>query len=233
MCSLSCARLILSLSPVFGVLTLAVAEESHPTIPTDTTVEGKVVAVADGDTLTVLIDKTQHRIRLASIDAPEKGQPFGTKAREVLGEKVFGKIVKVLSQGADRYGRTIGVVCAASCVNTAMVQEGFAWHYVAYSDSELLAQAEKEARAARAGLWSDPNPIPPWEWRRKGRERSPPSGESESSDREDNRRESSNQKYWLTTSSGVRHNSSCRWYEKSKGRPCGPNEGKACKICGG
>ncbi len=80
-------------------VTLA-ASEPHPTIPADTTVEGKVVAVADADTLTVLVDKTQYRIRLAGIDAPEKGQPFGTKAREALADKVFGKTVKVMSQGS-------------------------------------------------------------------------------------------------------------------------------------
>jgi len=133
------------------------------------TLTGKVVAIADGDTFTVLdASKTQHKIRLAGIDAPEKGQPFGTKASGNLAGKVFGQIVRVEVIDVDRYHRKVGrVFLGERFVNMEMVRDGFAWRYVTYDKPGEFTAAEADAREHRRGLWADPNPVPPWEWRRE------------------------------------------------------------------
>lgn len=137
------------------------------------TITGKVVSVADGDTITVLDEQlVQHKIRLAGIDAPERKQPFGQRAREHLSILVAGRVVSVPSEKQDRYGRTVGVVLVdGRDANLAMVQAGFAWHYKKYeaeqvkSDRLLYSRAETETKAAGHGLWSDAEPIAPWDWR--------------------------------------------------------------------
>lgn len=134
---------------------------------------GKVVHIADGDTLTVLdADKVQHKIRLYGIDAPEKAQAFGTKAKEALGEKVHEKTVRVVWKEHDRYGRIVGdVYLRDRNINLELVQNGFAWWYRQYAkDSKALEKAEAEARKERRGLWHDKNPEPPWEFRRQKRD---------------------------------------------------------------
>jgi endonuclease YncB( thermonuclease family) len=129
---------------------------------------GKVVKIADGDTITVLHNKTQHRIRLEGIDAPEKGQPYGTKARQALAAKIFGETVRVEWNKRDRYQRIIGrVYFGDRDISLEMVKDGFAWHYKRYSKEAALADAEKEACKAGRGLWADKDPMPPWEWRRE------------------------------------------------------------------
>ena len=128
---------------------------------------GKVVSIADGDTITVLLDKVQHRIRLQHIDAPESGQDFGTKAKKVLGDKVFGQEVKIVWIGRDKYKRILGEVHLDDRnINLEMVKEGFAWHYVQYSKSQEYAKAEKEAKEKKLGLWAMGSPTPPWDFRR-------------------------------------------------------------------
>jgi endonuclease YncB( thermonuclease family) len=128
---------------------------------------GRVVSIADGDTITVLVDTTQYRIRLSDIDAPERRQPWGTRARQMLSSMVFSKAVVVKPQTIDRYGRTVGRVFADDLdVNAEMVRQGFAWVYRRYSKDVALLRLEEEARAAGRGLWSQPPPVPPWEWRR-------------------------------------------------------------------
>lgn len=130
---------------------------------------GKVVAVLDGDTIEVMHDGRAERIRLQGIDCPEKNQPFGTKAKQFTSDLVFGKMVEVKPVEKDRYGRTIGWITAAGQnVNEAIVAAGFAWHYKQYSKDQNLADAEKAARQSRLGLWTDPNPIPPWDFRHGG-----------------------------------------------------------------
>jgi endonuclease YncB( thermonuclease family) len=132
---------------------------------------GQVVKIADGDTLTVL-DKTnaQHKIRLAGIDAPEKGQPFGTQARNALGAKVFRQGVRVEVTDTDRYGREVGrVFCSGRFINAEMVLEGFAWRYPQWDKTGEFATAETAARRYRRGLWADRNPVPPWEFRKAKR----------------------------------------------------------------
>ena len=95
-------------------------------------IHGKVVAVADGDTITILTSaKEQVKIRLHGIDAPERGQDFGTKSKQALSDLVFGKQVRIETEGKDRYGRVIGTVFVDGVdVNLAMVDMGLAWHYV-------------------------------------------------------------------------------------------------------
>jgi micrococcal nuclease len=151
---------------VLAAVTVAAGAKPHYTL------SGKVVAVADGDTLTVLDEsKTQHKIRLAGIDAPEKGQAFGTKARENLAAKVFGQNVRVEVIDVDRYRREVGrIYLGERFINMEMVRDGFAWRYVQYDKPGEFAAVEADAREHRRGLWVDPNPTPPWEWRRAKRE---------------------------------------------------------------
>jgi micrococcal nuclease len=130
--------------------------------------EGKVVGVVDGDTIDVLDgDKKQHRIRFDGIDAPERGQPFSNRAKSTLSDLVFGKTVRVDTEGPDKYDRTIGrVYVDGRDVGLAMLEAGVAWHYTKYDQSKKYADGQKSARAARRGLWTDKNAIPPWEWRK-------------------------------------------------------------------
>ena len=132
------------------------------------TLEGKVIKIADGDTLTLLTPSNQQvKIRLAGIDTPEKKQPFGNKAKQALSNLAFQKQALVEIAAKDRYGRTIGVVFVDGLnVNAELVKQGMAWVYRKYTDDERLYVLESEAKQAKRGLWLDKNPIPPWEWRR-------------------------------------------------------------------
>ncbi|GIZ51097.1 thermonuclease family protein [Noviherbaspirillum aridicola] len=135
---------------------------------------GRVVSIADGDTLTVLVEgRQQYKIRLAGIDAPERRQAFGERARQHLSELAFGQTVQVEWNKADRYGRVIGKVrVSGRDVNLDMVGAGMAWHYKAYAteqsprDQNTYGAAESAARRAKRGLWRDADPLAPWEFRR-------------------------------------------------------------------
>ena len=131
----------------------------------------KVVGVHDGDTITGLAeDQKQFKIRLDAIDAPELGMAFGQASRKALSHKVFGKQVEVIVKTKDRYGRTVGhVLLDKRDMNLEMLEEGMAWHYAHYDHNKRLAEAEQEARGNRLGLWQDPNPVAPWDWRASGR----------------------------------------------------------------
>lgn len=139
------------------------------------TLTGRVVAIADGDTITILDSaNTQHRIRLAGIDAPESHQTFGEQSRLGLSEMIFGKDVSVSYRKIDQYGRIVGqVLLDGRDINLEQVKAGMAWHYKFYEDEEtpedreLYAKAEDEARAARRGLWQDPNPVEPGAFRKE------------------------------------------------------------------
>lgn len=150
---------------------------ARETTPEQKTIAGRVVAVADGDTITVLDrENRQHRIRLAGIDAPESSQDFGQAAKKNLSELVFDKAVKVTYSKLDRYSRVLGVVRVGQLeVNLAQVAVGYAWHYKEYQNEQTpeqrtaYAAAETRARRERKGLWQQPNPVKPSEYRRAGR----------------------------------------------------------------
>ena len=130
----------------------------------------KVIGISDGDTITILKGNQQIKIRLHGIDSPEKGQAFGTKAKQFTLGLVFGKTVTVKPTETDRYGRTVAWVFVDGLnLNEEIVRVGFAWHFKRYSKDENLAKAEIEARTNKVGLWRDPNAIPPWEFRQLGR----------------------------------------------------------------
>lgn len=136
-------------------------------------ITGRVVGVADGDTITVLdSNKVQHKIRLAGIDAPEKKQAFGNRSKESLSAMAFDKTVTVETDKRDKYGRQIGkVLVNGQDVNLVQVERGMAWFYRKYqreqssNDQRLYEAAEDAARADKRGLWRDAEPVPPWEFR--------------------------------------------------------------------
>jgi len=135
---------------------------------------GTVVGVADGDTLTLLdANKTQRRIRLDGIDAPERTQAYGQRARQSLAELTHGRVARADCPKVDRYGREVcRVVVDGVDVGLEQVRRGFAWHYVKYAheqravDRVSYARAESDARSRHSGLWSFSDPVPPWEYRR-------------------------------------------------------------------
>jgi endonuclease YncB( thermonuclease family) len=138
---------------------------------------GKVVAIADGDTLTLLdADRRQHRIRLDGIDAPEKSQPFGQRSRQSLAALAHGREAVADCPKIDRYGRSVCTVTVDGAdVGLIQVRRGLAWHYVRYANEQTpqarveYARAEQQAREAHAGLWSMRDPMPPWDYRRAAR----------------------------------------------------------------
>jgi endonuclease YncB( thermonuclease family) len=135
------------------------------------TFTGRVVGVADGDTVTVLIESNRtQKIRLAGIDAPEKKQAFGSRAKQALSDKIFNRTVTVVSNSTDRYHRWVcDIHLEDRWINREMVAEGWAWWYRQYSTSEILAQAEIDAQTQKKGLWADPQPQPPWNFRRQAK----------------------------------------------------------------
>ncbi len=208
---------------------------------------GKVISIADGDTLTVLVGKESIRIRLEGIDAPESKQAFGNKAKQHLQSLVGTKEATVHPTGKDKYGRTLGEVFVDGVsLNQKMVEDGFAWHYKQYSTDAKLAKAESAAKSKKLGLWADPNPLAPWEFRKRQKQ---PADEVETQStvpkkassiaqpsnlKEAQPKQSSGAVYWLNTSSGVRHNEGCQYFMKTtRGRECSKDEGRPCGMCGG
>jgi len=144
---------------------------AHGLPPQRADMKGKVVGVSDGDTITVLTDDNiQHKVRLAHIDCPEKGQPFGNKAKQFTSDFCFGQVVRVEHGGKkDRNGRYIGVVynSRGDNLNKQLVAAGLAWHFVRYSKDQSYSALEAQARQAKRGLWVESNAIAPWVWRRQ------------------------------------------------------------------
>jgi len=149
--------------------------------------DGHVVGITDGDTITVLdAEKRQHKIRLAAIDAPERGQPGGQRSKESLSGLVYEQSVRVEWHKRDRFDRIVGKVWVASPDSTyrgqpdcpltldaglAQITMGRAWWFRKYADEQSPEDrarylfAEKEARSKKVGLWRDGTAVPPWEWR--------------------------------------------------------------------
>lgn len=139
------------------------------------TLEGRVVAVSDGDTIQLLDSSNkQWKIRLMGIDAPEKKQAFGQKSKQHLSDLIYDQLVTVEYSKNDRYGRAIGkILVNGTDVNFEQIKAGLAWHYKKYqkeqspSDRSQYADAESTARAGHLGLWADADPTPPWEFRHR------------------------------------------------------------------
>ena len=154
------------------VLAALVAVCSHAADPHH--LAGQVVRIVDGDTIVLKVADAQHRVRLAGIDAPEKNQPWGEASTRELRRQIAGKHVVVGWYKRDRWKRLIGVVrLAGEDMNLHRVDRGLAWHHKRYADEQspgdrdAYSAAEIAARGARRGLWSDPAPVPPWEWRKR------------------------------------------------------------------
>jgi endonuclease YncB( thermonuclease family) len=158
---------LLYFNPVFSQFKLN--EQLHLNLKNQTFV-AKVIGISDGDTMEILYQNTPIKIRLAHIDCPEKrgSQPYGNNAKKSLSDLCFGQQVKVYGQKYDRYRRLIAVVKTNSniIVNQEMIKQGMAWHFKKYSKDETYANLEIDARKHKIGLWRDPSPIPPWEWRK-------------------------------------------------------------------
>ena len=158
-------KLLLSFLLIFSVCTASASK----------LLQGKVVSVADGDTITVLdAEKTQHKVRLQGIDAPEKAQAFGAKSKQALYEMVHGKTVQVSFEKSDKYGRILGkVLLDGQDICHQQIKAGLAWHYKKYqnqqplADREAYSASETAAKNEKLGLWSDPRPVAPWDFRKR------------------------------------------------------------------
>ncbi|MDX2253217.1 MAG: thermonuclease family protein [Nitrospira sp.] len=130
--------------------------------------KASVISILDGDTIEVLHNQHPERIRLFGIDCPEKGQAFGNKAKQATAALVFGNNVTLQTHGKDKYKRTLAdvVLPDGMNVNHELVKEGWCWWYRKYATGNTeLERLETEARETKRGLWADPHPVPPWEWR--------------------------------------------------------------------
>ena len=158
---------------VFAVVALSILTT---TIKAET-ISGRVVGIADGDTLTLLdATNTQHKIRLAGIDSPEKSQPFGQHCKKSLSDLAYDRVATVETSKLDRYGRAIGKVWVDSQdVNLEQIRRGCGWHYKKYQNEQILddrlsySRAEESARAGKIGLWAEQVPTSPWDWRQARR----------------------------------------------------------------
>ncbi len=151
-----------------------------PPASADRVLAGKVVRIADGDTLTLAVRGSGRiQVRLYGIDAPEvrhketPGQPFGRESRLALKSLTLGRDVRVEVVDVDAHDRAVGVVFEGGAdINLALVRSGWAWAYRRYLSAPYASEyldAERQARAKRLGLWKQPNPMPPWEFRRRMR----------------------------------------------------------------
>lgn len=133
---------------------------------------GRVVRIADGDTVSILDhSNTQHKVRLYGIDTPERDQPFGKAAKKALAQLIDEKTVGVVIVTTDSYGREVGTLYSDGVnINVAMVASGYAWWYQYFAPHEhALQEAQRQARAQGLGLWAEPQPVAPWDWRRNKR----------------------------------------------------------------
>ena len=135
--------------------------------------KGEVVKISDGDTFTLLVNgKEQVKVRIDGIDAPEKGQAFGNRAKEYLSKLIWGESVIVQVSKTDRYGRSIGKVSTPKItdVGLEMIKAGYAWQYRDYNNDQSYTAAENFARKNMRGLWQDKNPIRPQDFRKTKRQ---------------------------------------------------------------
>jgi micrococcal nuclease len=150
---------------------LELREEQTTHMPAAVALVCLVIAIADGDTLTARCETPAGleniKVRLAEIDAPEKGQAFGSRSKQHLADLCFQKQASVTPRTKDRYQRTVATVeCEGKDAGTEQVRAGMAWVFDRYVTDRSLYAVQDDARSAKRGLWADANPVPPWEWRR-------------------------------------------------------------------
>ena len=144
---------VVPLAALFQIGFLAAAQPADKTLkPEPGLLIGEVIEVTSGDALTLMVDGKECAIRLAGIDAPEAGQPYGEASTKALHDQVWGKTVQILVQGKSEDERILGVVFSNGCVNTRLVREGWVWHYQKHSSSKALAEAERVAREEGRGV---------------------------------------------------------------------------------
>jgi len=138
-------------------------------LPVNESFKAKVIGVTSGDAIVVkLDDKTQQIVRLEGIDCPEMKQAYGDSAKMATVALCFDKRVRVEKVGIDTYGRTLAFVYVNDlCINKELLRKGLAWHYKDFNDDPELAQLETEARTKKVGLWSQPDPVAPWDFRHR------------------------------------------------------------------
>lgn len=165
------------MKPIFQISIFALFSMAASLAAADT-ITGKVVAVADGDTITVLQDETQIKVRFHGVDCPESKQDFGTAAKEFTAERCFGEVVTVVVTDTDRYSRKVGLVILKDgrVLNHELVAAGLAHWYAEYAPhDDALKRLQEEAKAAKRGLWSRADAIAPSEFRKdKAAERAAP-----------------------------------------------------------
>ncbi len=156
----------------FALFLLFLVLLCSPLIFAAETIEGKVVSVADGDTITVLKDKQQIKVRLHGVDAPEKAQDFGTASRTFTSDLCFGTEVTVEVKDTDRYGRKVGIVTLPDgrVLNQELLKAGLAHWYEAYARNDTtLKGLQEEAKSAKRGVWSRTDTVAPWDFRKEKR----------------------------------------------------------------
>jgi len=178
------------------------------------TISGKVVSVADGDTITILSSNNrQTKIRLYGIDTPEKAQAYGKQAKKFTASLTAGKRATTTVYDTDRYGRSVGVVFVnGTNVNEELITNGFAWQYRKYCKASFCKdwlKKEEYARSFAFGLWAESNPQPPWDWRKSKRGQSTKRSYASSITSQSNSGSSS---YHGNKRSHVFHGQSCQHY---------------------
>lgn len=234
---------VVALLQLFILCTILHASSTHT---------GKVIAVADGDTITVLQGKKQYKIRLYGIDCPESSQAYGKKAKKLTSKLTYGKTVELTAYDVDRYKRVVAVVKVNGVnVNEELIKNGLAWRYTKYCKESFCDDwiaSEYQARNSKLGLWKDKNPMAPWDWRKSPQKKKQVS--SNQAGRERQKATYQQQKTQQVRSSGGSvhgnrkshkfHNAGCRWYNCKN---CTKNFGSAsearsagysaCGKCGG
>lgn len=189
---------------LFIVLTFAVLLVSAPA--NGTTLQGKVIGISDGDTITVLTDdRRQVEVRVYGVDCPEKSQPFGSRAKQFTSRTVFKKRVSIQVQDIDRYGRAVGIVTTqdGTVLNRELLANGMAWLYTKYCRNSVCRDwkaVEQKAKRARVGLWSDTYAVAPWQYRQAQRSNAVITTRTQST------------VYTGNTRSGKFHSSRCKYY---------------------
>lgn len=135
-------------------------------------INAKVIRIKDGDTVVVLLEgNIQKTLRLAEVDCPESGQPFGKNAKDFTALQIFEKQISFIAIGEDRYGRTIAKIYYNNkYLSQELIKAGLGWWYFRYSNDKNLGILQKQAKDNHIGLWQDKNALAPWDYRKQQKE---------------------------------------------------------------